>query len=55
MFWEIGKVVENVTENDLSVSIVFVNYHLKYQCKTFYFTICRAIKKDTLLFESLLE
>ena len=34
--------------------IAIVNYYLKYQCKTFYFTICRAMKKDN-LFESLLE
>ena len=35
----IGKVIEN----DLSMSIVFVNYCLKYQCETFYFT-CKAMK-----------
>ena len=31
------------------------DYYRKYQCKTFYFTICRAMKEDTLLSESLLE
>ena len=53
----IGKVIEN----DLSMyfpngtsRLLDFDYNLKYQYKTFYFKICKAIKKDTLLFGNLL-
>ena len=54
--------IRNILGNDLSVCFPDYNfrlldfdYYLKYQSKTFYFKIGRAIKKDTLLSESLLE
>ena len=32
-------------------AIVRFDYYLKYKCKTLYFTMCSAMKKDTLLLE----